>query len=350
MKPEDFESALLQSLEAHRRRYPTMEAADEVKMVFQGMLGPGHLIAGRKQAAEGIAREAEKLTGGICDPLFTFLSPAWCRLDLRGALNAGFTPDLIAGMMLSCPDHPPYTRRDVIRFLEALPLKDGPLRVPADSPLRSGEGLPSHSRAYHEAYRPAYRVMDSLWMACGDALLRILGERRAGQRMLVTLDGPCAGGKTTLASKLAEVFGAQVIHTDDFVIPHEMKTPERLRVPGGNCDASRLIEEVLDPWKRGENVRFRRYDCRQGCLCPAEILPEGDMLILEGCYSGLPAVRRYADVPLFLDTPWDVRKERLERRESRGSLKRFHDMWIPLEKVYFEAFGLPDGDCTLIEA
>ena len=81
------------------------------------------------------------------------------------------------------------------------------------------------------------------------------------KRMLITLDGPCASGKTMLSQKLAQVFQGEVVHTDDFVIPHALKTPERLAVPGGNCDAERLAKEVAIPFKCGFPVRYRRYDC-----------------------------------------------------------------------------------------
>ena len=166
--------------------------------------------------------------------------------------------------------------------------------------------------------------------------------------MLITIDGPCASGKTTLAEKLAGVFGAHVVHTDDYVIPHAQKTPERLAVPGGNCDADRLVDEVVAPWKRSDTVMFRKYDCRNDRLLPAEKLPEGRMLILEGSYCNLPAIRQYADVRVFINTPWEKRIERLQKRESARSLQMFYDRWSPLEDRYFEAYGLPDRECVVL--
>ena len=88
--------------------------------------------------------------------------------------------------------------------------------------------------------------------------------------LLITLDGPCASGKTTLAKKLAAVFEAALVHTDDFVVPHAQKTAARLAIPGGNCDAERLVKEVAAPWKRGESVKYRRYDCGLDRLLPEE--------------------------------------------------------------------------------
>ena len=168
-------------------------------------------------------------------------------------------------------------------------------------------------------------------------------------RMLATMDGPCATGKTTLAAGLADAFGAAVIHTDDFVIPHAQKTAERLAVPGGNCDVDRLAREVVAPWKMGGPVIYRKYDFRNDRLAPEERLPDCRILILEGSYCNLPAIREYADIRFFVTAPWKTRLERLRKRESPRSLQMFHDRWIPLEDRYFEAFGLPDGECVVLD-
>ncbi len=171
----------------------------------------------------------------------------------------------------------------------------------------------------------------------------------SARRLLVTLDGPCATGKTTLAALLSEALAAPVIHTDDFVIPHGQKTPERLALPGGNCDAERLEAEVLIPFKQGKSLRFRRYDCRSGRFEDPEELPAPEILILEGSYCNLPVLRRHADLCLFLTASREVRENRLRERESPESLKRFHELWIPLEDAYFSAFHLPDDQCLVLD-
>ena len=73
-----------------------------------------------------------------------------------------------------------------------------------------------------------------------ECLREIMRRIREQTHPLVTIDGPCASGKTTLADRLAEMLPAAVVHTDDYVVPHTLKTAERLAVPGGNCDADRL--------------------------------------------------------------------------------------------------------------
>ena len=181
-----------------------------------------------------------------------------------------------------------------------------------------------------------------------ETLEGIARQVRMHKHPLITIDGPCASGKTTLASELAAQISASVVHTDDYVIPHVQKTAERLKIPGGNCDAERLLREVVIPWTEYQPVRMRRYDCKADILLPEKALPENDVLILEGSYSNLPGIREKADVRIFLDVSRDLQEARLRKRESPESLKRFYDRWIPLEKAYFAAYGLPDAGCIVI--
>ena len=52
-------------------------------------------------------------------------------------------------------------------------------------------------------------------------------------RLLVTIDGPCGSGKSTLADALSDALNAPIIRMDDFFLPHALKTPQRLAIPGG---------------------------------------------------------------------------------------------------------------------
>lgn len=185
---------------------------------------------------------------------------------------------------------------------------------------------------------------------CVDIMQKRLEEKGENKRLIVTVDGPCACGKTTLAGKIGEALHGAVVHTDDFVIPHALKTPERLAIPGGNCDAERLAREVIIPFWMGKPVFYRRYDFRGDRLLPEEGLPSASVLILEGSYCNLPVLRKYADVRFFLEASWETRKARLMERESPEFLQGFYDRWIPLENAYFEAYGLPDADCVILQS
>ena len=192
--------------------------------------------------------------------------------------------------------------------------------------------------------------MDNTRMqACMEIRDRIAQLKEAQPRVLVTLDGPCASGKTTLAETLGGLLQAPVLHTDDFVVPHARKNPERLSIPGGNCDWERLTAEVLAPWKEGREPAVIRYDFRKDRFREPERLPETDVLILEGSYSNLPAIRALADLRIFVRTPEEVRRKRLQSRETEASLRLFESRWIPLENAYFAHYLLPDPDCLILQ-
>ena len=54
--------------------------------------------------------------------------------------------------------------------------------------------------------------------------------------VIVAIDGKCTSGKTTLASKLAQIYDCNVFHMDDFFLRPEQRIPERLAEVGGNVE------------------------------------------------------------------------------------------------------------------
>ena len=82
---------------------------------------------------------------------------------------------------------------------------------------------------------------------------------------VIAIDGRAASGKTTLAAALAAETGGAVVHMDDFFLPAELRTPQRLAAPGGNVHAERFAEEVLPFLRQGRPFCYRRFDCH-GCL------------------------------------------------------------------------------------
>ena len=78
--------------------------------------------------------------------------------------------------------------------------------------------------------------------------------------VIVAIAGKCTSGKTTLASKLAQIYDCNVFHMDDFFLRPEQRTPERFAEIGGNVDYERFREEVLLPLKSGKAVSYRHFD------------------------------------------------------------------------------------------
>ena len=346
MEAQRFEQRLLENLERDRQNRPCMQAADWVKFVFQGMLGVGHNIRSLEDTEKRLREEIKAVQPDAAEALVEPLSPAWFRVNLRRAKAEGIPAEWIACMMVLSDGTPEWTRDDVFRVCRQVAEEDDNCDRQLLDRILDPNWLPGHSEAYHAVCRPAYRVLSSAWKLPLQALCSIAHGYHPG--VLITLDGPCASGKTSLAAQLARILDADIVHTDDFVVPHAQKTPERLAVPGGNCDWERLVREVLAPWKAGQGTEIRVYDCHRDCFRATGSLLPGRTLILEGSYANLPAIRRLADTCLFLNVPFAERWRRLEARESPDALKGFRERWIPLENAYFQAYNLPDAVCTVL--
>lgn len=165
-------------------------------------------------------------------------------------------------------------------------------------------------------------------------------------KLTIGIDGNAASGKTTLAGLLAEKYQASVFHMDDFFLPQELKTEERLAVPGENIHWERFLEEVLTPLKMGEDIRYRKYDCKTTSYSPTITVKPQAVTIVEGVYSLHPRLSPNYDLTIFLSLNERIQKERLLRRENPQSFERYLTEWIPLENAYF-AHLKPASTCHI---
>jgi uridine kinase len=127
-------------------------------------------------------------------------------------------------------------------------------------------------------------------------------------------------GKSTLAAALAELYGATVVHGDDFYRP--MDTAERARLNPAQgyhryCDSQRLRDEVLAPLAAGRDATYRRYDWETGALALDEIhtVPRSGIVLIEGVYTARPELAGHYDLLVHVDTPPE---ESLRRIRARG--------------------------------
>lgn len=164
---------------------------------------------------------------------------------------------------------------------------------------------------------------------------------------ITAIDGNCASGKTTLSRTLAERFNAQVIHTDDFFLPLEMRTAERLSTPGGNIHYERFIEEVVGGIKSGKPFEYGVFNCSQGKITHKKQINIGTPIIIEGAYSMHPAIPDIYDLHIFLEISSETQLQRILMRNGAEALESFKSKWIPLENEYFERHGIREK-CDLI--
>ena len=154
--------------------------------------------------------------------------------------------------------------------------------------------------------------------------------------VIVAIDGKCTSGKTTLASKLAELYDCNVFHMDDFFLRPEQRTPERFAEVGGNVDYERFLEEVLLPLKSSKTFSYRPFDCSTFTLSAPVIVTPKRLNIIEGTYSQHPYFRNPYDLKILLTIDEETQHRRiLDRPEFLH--KRFFEEWIPMENRYFDA-------------
>lgn len=154
--------------------------------------------------------------------------------------------------------------------------------------------------------------------------------------LIIGMDGKSASGKTTAGNLLAEILEAEVIHTDDFFLPMNMRTQERLNEPGGNIHYERLKEEVIDAIKKGQRAVYRIFDCHDMDYTQTmEILPN-KIYIIEGAYSLHPYFGPIYDLKVFFNISTENQKKQILLRNGREKLADFEKRWIPMENRYFE--------------
>ena len=152
--------------------------------------------------------------------------------------------------------------------------------------------------------------------------------------VIVAIDGKCTSGKTTLASKLAEIYNCNVFHMDDFFLRPEQRTPERFAEVGGNVDYERFQEEVLLPLKNGKAFSYRPFDCSTFTLAgPVAVTPK-KLNIVEGTYSHHPYFCNPYDLKILLTVDEETQRQRILERPAFLH-KRFFETWIPMENKYF---------------
>lgn len=156
---------------------------------------------------------------------------------------------------------------------------------------------------------------------------------------ILAIDGKCGSGKTTLADDLAKRFHANVFHLDDFYLPADMRTVERLEEIGGNVHYERFLETVLMPLMRQETVYYQPFDCSTMTYKEVVEMPYSPFNIIEGSYAlRTEFINMYTDiVVLYISSVQQI--ERLTKRNP-DKVDDFINKWIPLENKYFEYYHI----------
>ncbi len=152
---------------------------------------------------------------------------------------------------------------------------------------------------------------------------------------VISIDGPCAGGKSTLASKLQEELNCNVVHMDDFYLPFDKRDKNWMNMTASHMDFDQVINMILLPYKEEGEVCYIPYDCHSDKFMQEVNIDVGEILILEGSYSSHPKLSGYVDMKIFIDIDEAEQLRRLKVRNPK-TYDKFLSMWVPFENRYFE--------------
>lgn len=321
-----------------------MEPQDAVKLCYQAAFGAEHLLTDPDAAARLFAREWAQ-TAPAAGSTAERIGPCFCRLDLAAWKERGLPGDWLFRLFTLSQPRPEgrtafasaLAAADALVAAGALPFSPAAWRTYRAAYAAGGIRPIHHSEGYRAAERPAYRVADARLLRLLP-LLELLAARPQGG--VIALDGRAASGKTTLAGWLETVAGAAVVHMDDFFLPPELRTLERLAVPGGNLHTERFLAEALPGLRSGASFSYRRFDCETGGYAGSRTVPAALWRVAEGAYSCHPDFGDYAAVRVFSDVTPDEQLRRIRLRNGSAAAEVFARQWIPMEEAYFRAFSI----------
>lgn len=164
---------------------------------------------------------------------------------------------------------------------------------------------------------------------------------------ILAIDGNSAAGKSSLASLLGEKYNCNLFHMDDFFLPQERKTEDRLREAGGNVDWERFKSEIIDDLFSGHSFIYRKFDCKVQTLGkPVNVRPT-KLNIVEGVYSMHPELSPYYNLKVFMKAGKEEQSKRILLRNGPDMHKKFIEEWIPLENYYFSKLDI-QSKCNFI--
>lgn len=157
---------IIDILKIHAVRYPLMEPADAVKLVFQSEFGGGHLIKDAESCRRRLYEEFEKTAHDERAELCERIGGGFVRVNLA-AVDGDELELLLRAFIDSSGTH----HGDTDRFERALremcgrfgeigfSFTEEELASYIREYKKAGVAPVSHSERYRAAYRPAYRVV-----------------------------------------------------------------------------------------------------------------------------------------------------------------------------------------------
>lgn len=372
MTQTEWKEYLVQQAKLH----PSMEPQDVYKMMYQAVFGAEHLLQDEDAARAYFQKEFEEVIP-VAELLYEQIQENVYRVNLRAWKKRKLPLEWLFKMFVGsvkkqaeCDSSNAQNAKTeriqshelreqkFIQYVESAAevVKDGAFAFSyedfqqyTEEYMKQGIRPVHHSERYREAEKPAYRLVSGEYLrilpileAMAEQKSKTTGPDEPKRPFVIAIDGRCASGKSTMAQMLSEITGAGVIHMDDFFLPMELRTEERLAQPGGNVHYERFEEEVIPFLKEAGAFTYRRFDCRKMQLGEECLVADSIFRVIEGAYSHHPVFGEYADLTVFSDVDSEAQLERISKRDGEAVLAMFQERWIPMEEKYFLAYQIKD--------
>ncbi len=176
---------------------------------------------------------------------------------------------------------------------------------------------------------------------------KIIKEYDLQKTLVIGIDGLGGTGKTTIANSLKlelsnKNYNSIILHIDDFIHPRNIRYNEAKEewycYYNIQWRYDYLIKEILMPIKEGIELdkQIEIYDKDNDIYILEQInIPQGSILLLEGIFLQRKEIREYFDYIIYLDTPKEVRLNRVINRDKY--IGNWEDIKLKYERRYFPA-------------
>lgn len=169
------------------------------------------------------------------------------------------------------------------------------------------------------------------------------------ESVVIAIDGMSASFKTALANYLKKKYDGNVIHMDDFYRRRSENFPESImNSDDGNINYDYLRFKVINKIRK-ESLSYSKFDCSKQEFLKEEIIDRKKLTIIEGTYSLNPKLGKYYDLSVFLFSNEKEQAQRIKNR-NQNNYKWFIDVWVALEKRYFEKYSIKNKADLVIDA